>query len=91
MNFNYKVGQCNITNKKGFRKKNFDYIWYNNSDDMKTALIQARIDWSDIRKNGERAEKAVRENPGADLYILPEMFSTGFNGICEKDPACHNC
>lgn len=54
---------------------------------MKIALIQAGIDWSDTRKNGERMMKAVGENPGADLYILPEMFSTGFNGICEKEPS----
>ena len=54
---------------------------------MKIALIQAGIDWSDTRKNGGRMMKAVGENPGADLYILPEMFSTGFNGICEKEPS----
>ncbi|MGM9766655.1 MAG: nitrilase-related carbon-nitrogen hydrolase [Candidatus Cryptobacteroides sp.] len=54
---------------------------------MKIALVQAGIDWSEIRKNNGRAKRAVLDNPGADLYLLPEMFSTGFNGICEKEPA----
>ncbi|MDD6254084.1 MAG: nitrilase family protein [Bacteroidales bacterium] len=54
---------------------------------MRIALVQAGIDWSETGKNNERTNRAVNGNPGADLYLLPEMFSTGFNGICEKDPA----
>ena len=54
---------------------------------MKTALIQMDIAWGDVQKNINRAITLIGEHPGADLYILPEMFSTGFNGECEKEPA----
>ncbi|MGN0191033.1 MAG: nitrilase-related carbon-nitrogen hydrolase [Candidatus Cryptobacteroides sp.] len=54
---------------------------------MKTALVQMDIAWGDVRKNIERVEELVGGHPGADLYVLPEMFTTGFNGICEKNPA----
>ena len=34
--------------------------------------------WTDPKGNRTRAEEAIDSCPGADLYILPEMFSTGF-------------
>ena len=44
--------------------------------------------WANPAKNIERAERAIRGNIGADLYVLPEMFSTGFctepEGIAES-------
>ena len=45
---------------------------------MKTALIQFDIIWADPEGNIIRAEQAIDSCPGQDLYILPEMFSTGF-------------
>lgn len=57
---------------------------------MKTALIQMDIDWAQPQKNCERAGKLIASAPGADLYVLPEMFSTGFatspEGIAEEEP-----
>lgn len=54
---------------------------------MKTAILQQDIVWADVAENLRRAEIAVDSNPGADLYVLPEMFSTGFctepEGIAE--------
>lgn len=45
---------------------------------MKTSIIQMDIAWGDVQENIRRAEEAIDSSPGADLYVLPEMFSTGF-------------
>ena len=45
---------------------------------MKTALIQTDIIWADPEENVKRASQVIDSCPGQDLYILPEMFSTGF-------------
>lgn len=54
---------------------------------MKISIIQQDIVWKSIRENIQRADAAVDAAPGADLYVLPEMFSTGFctdpEGIAE--------
>lgn len=54
---------------------------------MKVTVIQLDIKWADPVSNVKNAEKAIDSNPGADLYVLPEMFSTGFctqpEGIAE--------
>lgn len=56
---------------------------------MKIAIIQQDIVWSDVNENIRKAESALDSQPGADLYVLPEMFSTGFcthpEGIAESD------
>lgn len=56
---------------------------------MKVTLIQANITWADSRSNVEHFNQLIDENPGADLYVLPEMFSTGFTtapeGIAETE------
>ena len=54
---------------------------------MKITLIQSDIVWADPRANGEKLRKALATDPGADLYVLPEMFSTGFNSIAEEKGA----
>ena len=55
---------------------------------MKVTILQRDIVWANPAKNIERAERAIRGNIGADLYVLPEMFSTGFctepEGIAES-------
>lgn len=45
---------------------------------MKTAIIQMNIAWGDISTNCQTASMLIDSMPGQDLYILPEMFSTGF-------------
>ena len=45
---------------------------------MKIALLQQDIIWNDSERNRRRAEETIHEHPGADLYMLPEMFTTGF-------------
>ena len=34
--------------------------------------------WCDTQDNLGRAEQLITTNPGADVYVLPEMFTTGF-------------
>lgn len=50
---------------------------------MRISLIQMDIVWGDPQANCQKMRSFVAENPGADLYVLPEMFSTGFNGDAE--------
>lgn len=55
---------------------------------MKVTILQRDIAWSDPATNISRANQAIDRNPEADLYVLPEMFSTGFctepEGIAES-------
>lgn len=59
---------------------------------MKTVLLQRDIVWDNPEQNVERLEKAISEAPAADLYVIPEMFSTGFatvpDGIAEPLTNC---
>ena len=54
---------------------------------MKVTILQRDIVWADPKENVRRADEAIDSNPGSHLYILPEMFSTGFctqpEGIAE--------
>jgi predicted amidohydrolase len=45
---------------------------------MKIALIQMNLTWCDTAANLRRAEELIANAPGADIYVLPEMFTTGF-------------
>ena len=45
---------------------------------MKVTILQRNIEWANPALNVQRADEAIDRNPGADLYVLPEMFSTGF-------------
>ena len=55
---------------------------------MKVTILQRDIEWAKPAVNVQRAEEAIERNAGADLYVLPEMFSTGFcsqpEGIAES-------
>ena len=46
------------------------------------------IAWNDASSNRIVAERLMRNAPGSDLYVLPEMFTTGFavepEGVAEK-------
>lgn len=50
-------------------------------DKLKVALLQKDIVWGDPVKNRKNFSNAMELCGKADLYILPEMFSTGF---CSK-------
>lgn len=45
---------------------------------MKISLVQMDLAWGDPEANRARAAQAIAACPGADLYVLPEMFTTGF-------------
>ena len=46
---------------------------------MKISLLQIDIAWRDAQENIRRAELFMASQPGADLYVLPEMWCTGFD------------
>lgn len=55
---------------------------------MRIVILQQDIVWADPAENVRRADAAIDRWPGADLYVLPEMFATGFathpEGVAEK-------
>ena len=55
---------------------------------MRVTILQRNIEWANPVLNIQRADEAISRNAGADLYVLPEMFSTGFctqpEGIAES-------
>ena len=56
---------------------------------MKIALLQMDIAWGNPEENVRMTEALRASQPGADLYVLPEMWATGFatrpEGIAEKE------
>ena len=58
---------------------------------MKINLIQTDIVWGDPQANCEHLDKMLGSAEPADLYVLPEMFSTGFatlpNATVEHEPS----
>jgi len=56
---------------------------------MKVTLLQTDIVWGNPEANILKAEELILQNQGSDLYILPEMWSTGFatdpQGIAEDE------
>lgn len=45
---------------------------------MKVTILQTDIKWVQPGKNQVAASQLISNNPGSDLYILPEMWATGF-------------
>ena len=45
---------------------------------MEIALLQTDIVWGDKEENLQRVELLMDEHPNVQLYVLPEMFATGF-------------
>ncbi len=45
---------------------------------MKVVLLQMDSQWDKPLENIRRAEALMLSQPGADLYVLPEMWATGF-------------
>lgn len=50
----------------------------NRKPDLQVAVAQGRIDWADVPANHARFAGLLAQAEGADLVLLPEMFSTGF-------------
>ena len=47
-------------------------------DDLELALIQTELAWQDPAANRAHFQALLEQARGADLIVLPEMFSTGF-------------
>ena len=45
---------------------------------MRISLLQLDTVWKDKRANLDMILHKISENQGADIYVLPEMFATGF-------------
>src|SRR3546814_15159155 len=51
----------------------------NNLPDLELALVQTSLIWQDAAANRERFAALLDQASGADLIVLPEMFTTGFS------------
>ena len=51
----------------------------NEKTDLELALIQVSLVWQDPAANRAQFEPLLEQARGADLVVLPEMFSTGFS------------
>ena len=45
---------------------------------MKVVMLQTNISWANSDENIRQAQQLMDEAPDGDLYVLPEMWSTGF-------------
>ena len=52
--------------------------------ELKLALVQTTLAWHDRTANLEHFELLLEQAEGADLVILPEMFTTGFSMNSEE-------
>lgn len=48
---------------------------------MKITVLQNQIVWADTDANIREAESMLKENRDSDMYVLPEMWSTGYD-VC---------
>ena len=58
---------------------------------MRVVLLQRDLAWGSPQANLQNLDQALDRNPGADLYVLPEMFTTGFatlpDSTVEEEPS----
>ena len=56
---------------------------------MKITVVQQNIIWNNVRANLRHMEKLFSNAPKSDIYLFPEMCSTGFSlkpkGMAEKE------
>ncbi len=52
--------------------------------DLTLALVQTRMVWQDAQANHAHFAQLLEQAQGADLVILPEMFTTGFSMEAEQ-------
>lgn len=45
---------------------------------MRITLLQTDIAWNDTQENIRRVERLLNDAPASDVYVLPEMWNTGF-------------
>lgn len=68
---------------------------------MKVTILQTDIAWAQPELNEKKAERLILNAPKSDLYILPEMWNTGFitnpdstlkDGILQQhcESSCHS-
>ena len=58
---------------------------------MKVTILQTNIKWADPDANQKALESALLSSEKSDLYVLPEMWNTGFlAGEESKDSLIHN-
>ena len=58
---------------------------------MKVTILQTDIKWADPDANEKALESALLSSEKSDLYVLPEMWNTGFlAGEESKDSLIHN-
>jgi predicted amidohydrolase len=50
-----------------------------NLPNLNVALVQTTLAWHDSKANHAHLEELLEQAQGADLVILPEMFTTGFS------------
>ena len=59
---------------------------------MKVTVLQMNSVWANPDENIKRAERLMSKTHDSDLYVLPEMWSTGFAtepiGIAEEESTC---
>ncbi len=57
--------------------------------ELRVALIQTQLAWHDREANLEHFDTLLEQAQGADLVVLPEMFTTGFSmeseSLCEPE------
>lgn len=56
------------------------------TDRLEAGLVQADLIWQDAEGNRRRLADLMDRQPGCDLYILPETFTTGFLGDAGQTP-----
>lgn len=55
------------------------------AETLEVGLIQADLAWQDPETNRRRLAAMMDAQPGCDLYVVPETFSTGFLGDAGQD------
>lgn len=62
---------------------------HNNKIEMKVTVLQTDIKWAQPVANIDNVELLIASAPKSDLYVLPEMWSTGFvtnpQGVAENE------
>lgn len=56
---------------------------------MRVTILQTDVKWADPAVNRDRASRLIAEAPRSDLYVLPEMWATGF--ITDSDLTAKLC
>ena len=51
---------------------------------MRLAIVQTNPAFGEVKRNVERA-LSLMDSAGAELYVLPELFNTGYNFVDERE------